>query len=99
VGNSDTVELERPFVPETTTYSVSRRRATTADDREVGPLLVEHAQPLQARPRRAATHDDAPGWEVVRTQDRIVIQRDDQAIELSVDDARVIVELLVRATR
>jgi len=107
-----TVELQGPFVPQTTTYSVSKRRATTENDTDVPSAMVEHvAAPATARLPRVREEvvsrqdvavvrreEAAPTWRVELTHDRLWIRSETQEIELSTSEAREVAQLILRAT-
>ncbi len=94
-----TVELLRVLTPPRTTYSASRRRAST--DTLRGRTLTEYVTvvtPSAGTMRLSARQESTP-LVVERVESRLRVSAGDQSFELSLDEARDLAARLVEAVR
>lgn len=90
------MQLTEPFVPETSTYSVSKRRATTEDERAAQASRIERPGIPQRLHRRAGSEPLVARAHVERIEHRIVVTSNGQEIELEVGEARDLAELILK---
>jgi len=89
--------MKEPFVPETSTYSVSKRRATTEDERAAQANLIECLTlPERLRARAGSVAESGERWRVDRVEDRVVLRFDTSVLELDADEARELAETILR---
>ena len=90
-----TVQLTEPFVPETSTYSVSKRRANTEDERAAQASRIERPGIPERLHRRAGSEPVIQPL-AKRIDNRILVMLNGQEIELDLGDARDLAELILK---
>ena len=89
------MQLTEPFVPETSTYSVSKRRANTEDERAAQASRIERPGIPERLHRRAGSEPVIQPL-AKRIDNRIVVMMNGQEIELDLGEARDLAELILK---